>query len=306
MIFSPTEIGSFLRCRRKAWLTSKNGQHLTPIFSPLSLNTGTIVHRAHQLWIKGEYADLHTAGLTASVEEVDKVRNNYKLAVGTNPSDAELLTTHESCHMALAMLDNYAIKYATPLPPEYRFISAEQKIVVDVPGSPHKLQGKLDGLIQHIATGRYDVLERKTYNNRPKEADLQFNYQFLCYIYLIHRLGMNYGVLPCVAYDGMWRRAEVPKGRRFDDLFARYIVTRAPHELAEFESFLPSLLDDMARAYATPTARYYNRRWEGCWDCGVSRLCDSITRGEDYKTVVATGYTQRTDDTDDDVADVVA
>ena len=250
-----------------------------------------------QLWINNPDIHLHTHALTAAVEQVDQVRRNYVAAVGTTPSDTEMLTTHEACEFAIAMCDNYYIRYKTPLPDNYKLISAEQTLRVDIPGTAHYLEGRLDGLIQHTPTGRLDVLERKTYKNRPKQPDLQYNEQFLAYIYLVSRCFPDYDT-PQVAYDGMWRRAITPKGKTFNDLFARYMITRSRDELADFERYLISIADDMARAYTSPAQHAYpHRPWQGCWDCQISKLCDSITRNEDYKQLIQANYTERTDDT---------
>lgn len=331
MFFSVTERGSFRRCRRKAVLTSKNGQHLGPMFSPLSLNVGTIVHRAHQLWLERPDTSLIAHAMQASVEAQAQVRENYYRQVGTYPSDGEMLITHESVDMALTMCENYEIKYGTPLPPEYKLLAAEQKVRVPVLGTEHKcvecrgtgtyiveglelhtcpacdgsgtarhmLEGKLDGLIQHTS-GRIDVLEHKTYGARPNRTVMQMNDQFIAYLWLVQQLGFNAHLDSCIAYDGLWRRDKVPRGRTFDDLFARYTLTRTPDELKEFARFLPLELNDMAHLYAHPETAYINRQWLGCNDCGVIDLCVAMSRKEDTTALLTTKYTKRTDDLDTD------
>jgi hypothetical protein len=289
-------------------LTSKNGRHLGRLFPPLNLSVGTIVHRAHQLWLENPHKTMHDCAMDASVEASNGVRERYLKQVGAYPSDDEMGVTHESIDFALTMCENYALKYGTPLPPDYTLIKAEQKIRVPVPApehvcparlrgamdclskkvshpqadcetcepgegiAVHYLEGKVDGLIQH-SSGRVDVLEHKTYGNRPKQEDLQSNDQFIAYLWLVGQLGFNPHLDSCVAYDGMWRRKAVPRGRTFDDLFARYTLTRSPAELEEFERFLPLELNDMAAQYARPDDAYINRQWQGCWDCGVSDAC---------------------------------
>jgi hypothetical protein len=172
--------------------------------------------------------------------------------------------------------------------------------------SVHYLEGKVDGLIQH-SSGRIDVLEHKTYGNRPKQEDLQSNDQFIAYLWLVGQLGFNPHLDSCVAYDGMWRRKAVPRGRTFDELFARYTLTRSPAELEEFERFLPLELNDMAAQYARPDDAYINRQWQGCWDCGVSDLCTAMSRGEQAQVdlLLKTKYTERHDDTEAEVEEAV-
>lgn len=327
MIFAVTERGTFRRCPRQAWLTSKNGQHLTPMVTPLNLSTGSLVHRAHQWWLENPDTSLYEHTLSASVEMQDGVAARYQKQIGTAPSEAEMQTLLEAIDMALSMAENYEVKWKTPLPPEYKFLKAEQKIEVEVPGTrhecpvcrsstilkpscanclgegyvSHKLQGRLDGLIQHIPTGRIDILEHKTYAQRPKLEDLLMNDQFTAYAWLVTQLGFNSHIPPMIAYDGMWKRPKVPRGRTFEDLFTRYTIGRTPHELVQFEKYLAIELNNMARMYADPdTHAYINVPWNGCWDCKMRELCVAMTRGEDVKGLIRVKYTQRTDDTDDE------
>jgi hypothetical protein len=347
-VFTVTERGVFRRCRRQAVLTSKNGRHLGRLFPPLNLSVGTIVHRAHQLWLESPSRPMRDCAMDASVEASNGVRERYLKQVGAYPSDDEMATTHESIDLALTMCDNYALKYGTPLPPDYTLIKAEQKIRVPVPGtehtcpvcngyvavrvwdtptvahdvscsscipllsgcSVHYLEGKVDGLIQH-SSGRVDVLENKTYGNRPKQEDLQTNDQFLAYGWLVRQLGFNPHLGSVVAYNGLWRRKAVPRGRTFDELFARYTLTRSPAELEEFERFLPLELNDMAAQYARPDDAYINRQWQGCWDCtfaddiktGRIGLCTAMSRGETdhVALILQTQFTERHDDTEEEV-----
>jgi hypothetical protein len=341
MIFTVTERGVFRRCRRQAVLTSKNGRHLGRLFPPLNLSVGTIVHRAHQLWLENPHKTMYACAMDASIEASNGVRERYLKQVGAYPSDDEMGVTHESIDLALTMCENYALKYGTPLPPDYILIKAEQKIRVPVPGTEHPcaacggegkvryvggftlneckecledrpgraihyLEGRVDGLLQH-SSGRIDVLEHKTYGNRPKQEDLQTNDQFIAYLCLVGQIGFNDHLDSCVAYDGMWRRKAVPRGRTFDDLFARYTLTRSPAELEEFERFLPLELNDMAAQYARPDDAYINRQWQGCWDCGVQDLCTAMSRSEQAQVdlLLQTKYTERHDDTEAEVEEVV-
>jgi hypothetical protein len=344
-VFTVTERGVFRRCRRQAVLTSKNGQHLGRLFPPLNLSVGTIVHRAHQLWLENPHKTMYACAMDASIEASKGVRERYLKQVGAYPSDDEMGVTHESIDLALTMCENYELKYGTPLPPDYTLIKAEQKIRVLVPGTKHtcskcmgsgvvfieagvsgyvqcihctngvathQLEGKVDGLIQH-SSGRIDVLEHKTYGNRPKQEDLQSNDQFIAYLWLVGQLGFNPHLDSCVAYDGMWRRKAVPRGRTFDDLFARYTLTRSPAELEEFERFLPLELNDMAAQYAQPDDAYINRQWQGCWDCtfaddiktGRIGLCTAMSRGETdhVALILQTQFTERHDDTEEEATE---
>ena len=293
MNFSVTEIQSYERCRRMATYQSRNARALTPVFSPLHLSVGTIFHRATQLWIENPAIDLNHHALEASCEVQEAAVTAYTKNVGVPPSSIELLTLHEAVDMALSMAANYHTKYKVPLPPEYTLVSAEQKIAVPVPGTPHHLTGRLDALIRHH-TGRLDVLERKTYKSRPNLAGLQTNFQFLAYMWLLQQLNLT-DMTPAVAYDGAWRRTEPPKGRSFDDLFLRVIITRSQNELDEFGAYLPQLVTEMYDLYTHPEKAFPNRQWRGCFDCNYNDLCMAQSRGEveNFNALIASKYTIR-------------
>lgn len=126
-----------------------------------------------------------------------------------------------------------------------------------------------------------------------------FNDQFLAYTWLVKQLGIAEGI-PRTAYDGMWRRDRVPRGSTFDKLFLRLLIPHAQARLDEFDRFLPLELNEMADLYRHTNKAYINRRWDGCWDCGVSSVCDAMSLGADYESVIQAEYTERTDDIEEE------
>lgn len=305
MIFYVTERGTFHRCPRQAWLTSKNGLHLTPIMQPLALSVGSIMARAHQLWLEQPDVSLHEHAMQASDELLSKVKQRYERQIGTRPSEAELEETYQSIHMALAMAGHYAAKYGSPLPDGYDLVNAEQKIQVPIPGTEHFLEGRFDALLRH-KSGRLDIFEQKTYKNRPVPDALQRSDQYMrAYPWML--LQVYQDSMPCVLYDGQWRRDEIPRGRTFDDLFFRTLLIPNRSVLDEFERVLPIEASEMARMYQNPAQYAYPViPWQGCWDCkmdgGVTnkgRLCSAMSRSEDTELIKNNYYTQRDDDVDD-------
>lgn len=333
--FAVTEAGSYQRCERQAVLTSKNGLYLEPTVTPLSLSMGSLWHRGHQLWLLDPTTSLYQHMLNAGSELTEKTKARYKARVGVFPSRAELEVVYESIHFALAMAENYATRYVTALPPDYKLLAPEQKVRVPVPGTKHVceacggdgvawdktidqvdeakgtclhcdgtgvalhyLRGRLDALVQH-SSGRVDVLERKSYGRRPDEHGLRFNVQFTAYKWLTGQLGVNNHLDTCILYDGAWRRDKAPKGRTFNDLFFRTLLTRSPHHMGEFARELPTTLNAMYALYTSQEplrdARTH-RPWLGCHDCRLTKLCDSLTLGEDIETLLRTDYQRRTDD----------
>lgn len=340
MIFSVTERGTFRRCKQQALYTSKNAMHLTPMFSPLSLSLGSLMHHAFQKWLGDPSKTFESHTMEAGIALRDKAVARYVKQVGMRPSEGELSNVYEAIDFGLAMSRNYQIKWGSALPDGYRLIQAEIKVEVEVPGtehpcemcsgsgwrtrtvligmahayrtedvecpechgegvSRHKLAARLDALFQHIKTGRYDIDEHKTYKNRPNETTIRYNDQFISYIWQVLQLKLS-DQDPQILYDGMWRRAEVPKKATFDDLFARYTLTRTRSELEQFARQLPHELNDMYALYTRPETAYLNRPWMGCYDCQMSKLCYATSRGEDTSVMLQTDYTQRDDDVEEE------
>lgn len=342
--FSVTERQNAKRCPRMHRLSAKGGQHLGLMLAPVYLNVGTLIHKGSQAWLldterKMSYEDHVTL---ASVDLLEKVQQRYLKQVGAPISAEEEEPLYEAIHFARTMAKNYEARWGTPLPDGFTLIRPEQHVMVPVPGTEHRceqchgqglvadsegfgtdcprcggdrsfeeyhyLDGRFDGLIQDAA-GRIHILEHKTYNARPNAVALQNNDQFLGYMWLAIQLGI--GDVAGLAYDGLWRRDKVPRGRTFEDLFLRHEITRSRAELLEFQRMLPNELNMMAAQLALPEDPYINRRWMGCFDCsfddkktanGVSRtgLCSAISRGENVDAVRNLYYTTRDDDTEDD------
>lgn len=277
--------------------------------------------------------------LDASIEMIEHAKTRYKAQVGCLPSDSEMSSLYESVEFGVAMSELYQLRYGQPLPDDYILLAAEQKIEIPVKGTEHpcpdcngegfrdnnqhdegvcsgecstagddiepgtarhKLEGRLDGLTQHKTTGQVRILERKTYNSRPKEDQLKKNDQFLQYDWMVRQLGFNPDQGVATLYDGQWRRKEAPRGKTFEDLFARWVlVERNQHERDEFEQKLPRRLNAMYELYSHEDALGHadtNRRWQGCYDCGVEDLCYNITRGISIDSLMQSKYTSRSDD----------
>lgn len=333
MRFAVTERGTFRRCRRQAYLSSKNGLHLTSLMNPIYLNVGTLVHEGHQEWLLHPETSMREHVMNASHKWEGKVKENYAKRIGMPPTSGEMVSVYEAIGFAISMAENYELRWGSPLPEGYKIVAPEQKIQIPVEATRkkcpicvgygelgrvsdlqyekvvctncdgtgeevHYLEGKLDGLLQHHS-GRLDILEHKTYGNRPRKESLDHTDQFLAYMWMARKLGV--GDVGCTAYDGMWRRHEPPKGKTLEDLFSRYSLTRSQAEFDEFEKFLPLELEHMAELYRAPVQTAYpNRDWRGCWDCKLEPVCTSMSRGENYEMVIRNGYTQRTDDVEEE------
>jgi len=253
------------------------------------LQLGTLIHAAHATWI--EHPERDPAHLFAYYAQQDlaRIRTQYHAQTGMNISEDELDATYENIKLGAAMMTNYKQHWKSPLDPEFIAIAPEQTVIVPIPYSPHQIEATLDTLLQHRRTGQLFVHERKTYGQRPTPETLNTSDQFLGYLWVAQQLGI--GQVGGIAYDGLWKRAVPPRGRTLDDLFLRLILTREPSELTRFEADLRAEAEEMANPN---TYIYLNRRWEGCYDCGMSKLCLAETRDEDTDYVRKEYYTART------------
>jgi hypothetical protein len=154
----------------------------------------------------------------------------------------------------------------------------------------------LDTLVQDIRSGRLYVLERKTYGVRPKVDKLQNDTQMIAYEWAIAML-FGWENLGGTLYDGIWKRDYTSdyfrKKYKLSDLFFRHLFIHPREQIEEYASYLPTIMREMATA--RPEDLYYNRRWEGCYDCGMQELCTAMSRGEDVDYIREEYYKQRRD-----------
>jgi hypothetical protein len=161
----------------------------------------------------------------------------------------------------------------------------------------HRLEGTLDSLLADDSDLCW-IRERKTYKNRPSIDSLEHNDQFLGYLWLERMVHANSPIqLAGIAYDGMWKRAKPPDRikdavtRQYrkgipDDLFLRKFLSRDELEIDGYHDHLISQLFDIAGRYPHPPEIYPNHRWEGCWDCGFTELCDAKALKEDESGIL--------------------
>jgi hypothetical protein len=287
--------------------------------------------------------------LEAGYTMLEKAQARYLAQVRVPMSSDETQLLTGAVYYARTMAENYEIRWGTPLPEHFTILRPEQRALVPIPGTEHNcelldtgdafgigsthrrlssgsaqictecdgmgvavhyLDMRFDGLVVDRA-GRIHILEHKTFKNHPSITSLRNNIQFLAYIWGARQLGL--GQVVGLAYDGIWRRDKVPKGKTFEDLFMRYDHTRPEAELAEFGAQLPYLANEMydKRPAARPLASLpISRRWQGCYDCrfdddaktGAPGVCSAMSRGETdlVNVLLKTKFTERTDDTEDD------
>lgn len=330
MIFSVVEIQTWKRCRRRWDLQSENRQALEPIRRAAALDLGSLVHLTLASWTDDPAASPTDQFMAHSNEMLDDVKVAYTERVGAPPSNVELDPLYEAIGLGQVMIKNYQAYYKRPLADEYKSVRTEQRGIVAIPNTehlecdechwipdtdgyyhemtyglrcqrtflphqteltmswqPHFLRGTMDNLV--VKDGVLYILERKTYKQRPTVEKLQHDDQQLGYIWMLNQLfpGQVGGVL----YDGLWKRETPTRGNGPEVLFFREVFQRNQHEIDEYGYFLAETANEMATV--TPEKLYLNRRWEGCYDCGVARLCDAMSLGEDVDYIRDTYFRQR-------------
>lgn len=292
MIFSVVEIQTYKRCKRKWGLQSDNLGNLQPLKVAPALQLGSLIHETLALWTESPQEDPSDLYLRRVDKALQSIKQAYLTTVGAPVSPEELDPFYEAVALGAAMVANYAAFYRTPLPDTYRSIQTEQRVVIAVPYTEHFLRGTIDNLVEDVRTGQLFVLERKTYAQRPTVEKLQMDDQMMAYLWMLYQL---FGIdkVGGILYDGLWKRDGSSARHTSDDLFFRHVFQRAPHEFVEYEDGLFKVVQDMAADAQDPAGWYPNRRWEGCTDCGMEKLCRAMTRGEDVDYVRNTFYTQR-------------
>lgn len=318
MKISVTGRGTFKRCAQQYHYYRV--EQLTPIVTNTAFLTGRLHDETLEQWTLDPTINTDDALMENAKRALLSAVTTYKEQTGFNFTTSELQPYWDSVEMARAMMRMYTDYWKSPLPEGYTSIEAQQTIIRPIPGCEHErckdcyhgailsvhndvtgvcsecngtgyvtheLEGKLDGVIRKDSNNALFVREIKTYGSRPTDDTLSNNDQFLAYLWLLG------GIVPPtqiagVAYDGMWKRDHVPKGRQLDDLFLRTILTRSQHEIDMFEKQLA--IEARVMYNATP---YTNRRWEGCYDCGYKKICDAHWKGDDEDYIRKTFYTIR-------------
>lgn len=287
MIVSPTEIQAYLRCRRLWDLTSTNRQRLQPIVpgGPFSLGRG--IHEGLADWLENPTNNPVERFMIASATMMQEAEEAYRKQTGTRISDSELAPLTGGVRLGTAMLNNYVKFWKTPLPDtRYDLVAPEQELVVAIPRTPHFLKMKLDAIIQNAERHLY-IVDHKTYATRPREDTLRYDFQFTSYVWGAKQTGLTNVI--GVAYDGLWKREEIPQGKKLSDLFMRLLIKPGVDELHEHEQMLIGTVNEMAND------PFINKNWKSdcLWTCDMRSLCLAMTRGEDTDYVKQRYYSVR-------------
>lgn len=303
-----------------------------------ALELGGLIHRALAGWLLEPKTNLKLHFLNETNKRIEEIKEAYLRTVGAEISEEELGIVYDFVTLGSAMCENYQEVHKSPIPSNMRFAAAEQEIVIPIPGTEHYcekcvsynrqynlinimtdewvnssnkdctdcggtgtvyhyLSMTLDGLLQDTEDRLY-VLERKTYDQRPKMIDLDMADQFTGYTWGVSQIadaiGLNGAKVVGIAYDGLWKRAKPPravKGKQLilEDLFIRRIIPKTLEQINEWGRLLTLEINEMAN----DPPIYTNIPWNGCWDCTFIDPCNMMMRGEDPSGLIKQQYTQR-------------
>lgn len=289
-IITVTEVGDYKRCHL-LWHFAHQ-KRIVPVVESPYFAIGRIVHETLHDWTDEPDKPIEQiyAGVVSANFELTKER--YKEIVGVEMSEPEENAWLSELVLPQEMVHNYATYWQTPLPFGFRVIKGEQACIVEIPGTKMRLEGTLDGFALDEETGAIYVIERKTYENRPKLEDLENNEQFTGYTWILSRLFPDYQI-GGVLYDGLWKRGlHMARGkeRKLDELFTRRHLLKSQDELEQFEKQLIEVATEIQEGPRI----YPNRLWFGCWDDKrYEPLCAATMKGEDAEWLLEENYTTR-------------
>jgi PD-(D/E)XK nuclease superfamily len=266
MIFSATEIMTFLRCRYQWEFSSFNRMGLTPIVGASYFNLGTCVHQSLADWAFRPTESLPLLYQKNALAIRQTIIDDYIKRVGVEPFDSELKRTDKALEDGLYMMMNYQKYYGQPLADGWKPLEVEQTFTIPIPNSDNFLECTQDAII--ASANGVAPMEHKTYSIRPNEDMLYRNFQFKCYNWAL--IKANIAPVLGIAYNGLWVRREPPKGCTMSDLFHREIITFSDAEMEDFETKLTIITNEMAN---NPTL-YEHIPWDGC-RCSYKEACNA-------------------------------
>jgi hypothetical protein len=282
-----------------------------------ALELGSLVHKALAEWILNPSRRLDEIFAQFANERMDEINELCIARTGRSATDEDQASIIDTFQTGIFMMKSYQEYHKHPIPKNFEWAAAEQSVQVSVPGTEHRcpacsvvtkplingckmcgdtlivrhwITGTLDGLLRS-SKGELFILEHKTFSRHPDIHSLNMNDQFTAYMWIVRELFPD-EVIGGIAYDGMWKKKSIPKGKKLSDLFLRLPIRKTNSELDEFGAMLADELNEMGRK---DLPIYTNRRWEGCGDCGFERLCTAMSKGDDADEVRERFYTIRTD-----------
>lgn len=178
---TPSDVQSYLRCRRAWDFSSSNRQSLHRQGLPTpALNIGSNIHYAlAQHWRGQHWLQAVNEHYAATRDEFEKF---YRETVGCPPSDEELRMLSDQRMECQQLVEAYFARYghANPTKP-YRIVASEITFCVPL---AEEFDIWLMGTIDRVCiddSGNIAPLEIKTYKTAPKRENWYYNFQTHAY-----------------------------------------------------------------------------------------------------------------------------
>lgn len=307
---SHSEMKTFLRCRRKWYLSEFRGLGPKGVDPTGALKSGSRVHVALEAF--------YTPGMDA-MEELKKAQEHdwsqytaYLVTIGEPPDQGTTEGFAKDCELERAMVEGYGEWIAeSGEDADLEFIDTEQ--VVSVPGEmafpllvqrhgkPFEIVGKLDARVRRNMDGKRLFMDHKTAQSLTMALPmLQQDPQML-----------HYHWLESWTADGAWtdgalynvlKKVKRTKAAK-PPFYARYEIHHNADEIAAYETRLAHLIADIFRmeealqtagTYRDAAQMAYPNPTRDCsWDCPFFTLCPMFDDGSRVEHAIRDGYQSR-------------
>lgn len=268
-VFSPSELDTFQRCRRK----HKYG-YVLRLGEPgpaIKADAGTVFH--------GAVAKLsQTNDVDLAVAELNRLYD--KLFAWVEPSGFDMAARHKAYmqpHLLKVFLQYglhvYRNDQLPPISPEY----VEIGFIVTIPGpagsKPAMLYGRMDRVGKSLRDGHIAPLDIKTTGSFGQDFTVKYdpNLQGDLYTYVVTKLFPNETVRGFYI-DGVLLQTTKSAP---SDIFNRILVPRKRIDLEEFESETYWWIDEIRRAKRDNWAPKSTNQCSAFGECAFRRVCTS-------------------------------
>lgn len=299
--FTVTELENAYMCGWKHEFNSFNRLSLESSSPLKALWLGTLVHKAldllaatlavpqdgHTFTSKNNICDVcgnhmyaHLKGIHIyqifANEQLEKITEKYRQEIGADPTYMELKEVHDTIRLGRAMFQNYLDYYKTPLPDTLEYISTEQSLTVDIPGTEHcacaltetctcehrvcrpykvpvpytyceciDFGRECTCVILHKLEGTLDGLVRRKIDNGVfilENKTFTFHPKRADLERNHQFMGYTWAGnqhdlnIQGILYNGLWKREKIPNGKTIHDLFVREYIPYTRYELESWEN----------------------------------------------------------------------
>ena len=318
MYISATEMQTFLRCRRKSWLSSSYGMGCEPIKKSPALAVGTLVHAALETYYSSDdWEKTYHVGAAVLVEPEagdERLRDD---------------NLREKIELAHDVLTEYVYHYERMDESKYMHVVATEfafEIPISTGYDDDFMRGRIDMLIYDDRTKNFWIVDHKTTSGSYREDTTDHNMQFTAYLWAVNKLwpditfgGLMVNVLrlkdvkepASLKGGGLSKNKSAITTRRLyelaigdtsprvrDDydehldwldanpkLFNRYWTFRQPETLKGFDKHIYSVVDEIRRKFTGGNSidpLYVLPTFEASCNymCGFQEVCHFMEDGD--------------------------